>query len=445
MEKIKKKKKNVILLILLLCAGLIFFLVTLLMDVLGNQARKNHREEDSSAVELDVVYAFQNPQWNASMERVIRAFEEKYPDIILNYEVNYGDSVYEDILTKKIARDELGDLVQLKTPDAYVSAGLLGELDASVLKQCREVYSSDGKGYGVPMAESTWGILYNKNLFAQCGLDVPETYEQFLQACETLKQNHITPVGIAGADLWHLEYWMNHFFSTDVLSRDARWLQKCAAGQTAWTDAEAVRMMQHLKTLFENGYVNENWMNVSDASLSYRMSEEAAAMIYTGPWTAAQVRQLNPDIDLGWFYLPDEEGERYAPDHLDAYWSVTKECAQDEDRYQAAMLFLNFFYSDTVYADFCESTGTFPMGKEDAGFEAGAFGSEVSEAMELADHKVSVYIGNEETPEGFEKYMLETVREIMYGSCGTEEGLQRIQDFWEQLSHEPEGGQGDMP
>ena len=104
MEKIKKKKKNVILLILLLCAGLIFFLVTLLMDVLGNQARKNHREEDSSAVELDVVYAFQNPQWNASMERV----HDRMPLMIPEKDVS--DWILEPGKTKEFLRMKMPQL-----------------------------------------------------------------------------------------------------------------------------------------------------------------------------------------------------------------------------------------------------------------------------------------------------------------------------------------------
>ena len=45
----------------------------------------------------------------------MRNFEKKYPNIKVNYEVNYEDKVYEDILIKKIARNELGDIVQLKT------------------------------------------------------------------------------------------------------------------------------------------------------------------------------------------------------------------------------------------------------------------------------------------------------------------------------------------
>lgn len=50
----------------------------------------------------------------------------------MNYEVNYLDKVYEDILIKKIARDELGDIVQLKTPGMYASSDTLGEISDEV-------------------------------------------------------------------------------------------------------------------------------------------------------------------------------------------------------------------------------------------------------------------------------------------------------------------------
>ena len=43
-------------------------------------------------------------------------------------------------------------------------------------------------------------------------------------------------------------------------------------------------------------------MTATDTSLSYNMSEGEFAMIYTGPWTAAAIEKLQPDMELGWFY-----------------------------------------------------------------------------------------------------------------------------------------------
>ena len=49
-----------------------------------------------------------------------------------------------------------------------------------------------------------------------------------------------------------------------------------------------------------------------------------------------------------------------------------------------------------------------------------------------ADRRISIYIGNEDTPQGFEKSMLEIVKETLNGDVSAEEGLQMIQKTWEQ-------------
>ncbi|MCD8230839.1 MAG: extracellular solute-binding protein [Clostridiales bacterium] len=408
-----------------LCAALIY-------DICVNRVNATDAEEKTEQVELELVYAYQNPQWNSAIENMIQEFEEAYPDIVINYDVNYEDNVYEDILTRRITRNELGDIVQLKTPEAYAEGGLLGEISEDVAGLVSSVYTYEDKIYGVGAVESTWGVLYNKTLFEKYGLEEPQTYEEFLEICQTLSDNGITPIGIGGSDLWHMEFWVNHFFHTDILTADTDWLKKCSAGEVSWTDEEAVTMMTHLYELCANGYVNASWLTTTDTSLSYMMSEGDVALLYTGPWTASAIEKLNDEMELGWFYIPDESGTVYATDNLDTFWSVTAECAADEEKYEAAMTFLTWFYSDEVYAELCETSCTFPLTGIEADYGEAAVLQDAWEAFCDADERVSVYIGNEDTPEDFEKSMLEQVRKIMNGDYSVEEGLQLIQNSWEQ-------------
>lgn len=440
----KKKYRStgqdkIIIIMAVLGIALVLLFLTFLMEGITGQTSK--QEEETSAedvITLDLVYAYQNPQWNSAMEALILEFEETYPEIDIDYEVSYEDSVYEDVLSAKIARDELGDLVQLKTPAAYAESGLLGEISEEVAALVTTTYTSDGTVYGVGMVESTWGILYNRAIFEEYGLEEPETYEDFLSLCRTLKRKGITPIGVGGSDLWHMEYWVNHFFNTDVLSVDADWLTKCLAGEVSWTDEEPQQMISHLCGLFSSGYINENWLTTTDTSLAYKMTEGEIAMIYTGPWTAAAVQKLDSEMDLGWFYLPDEEGTVYASDHYDVYWSVTTDCAQDEQKYEAAMTFLSFFYSQDVYRELCTTTYNLSLLSENEETETmvDALMEEVLDDLAGVDAAVETYIGNEETPEGFEKRMLETVQEILSGERTAEEGLEEIQAIWEECSGE---------
>ena len=433
--KQQKKKSKITFLIPFLILALVTLGASLLYDILVNEHGKAKNMEPENAedtVVLELAYAYQNSQWNSAIESIVQAFEKEYPDIEINYDINYEDNVYEDNLSKRIARDELGDIVQLKTPEAYAAGGLLGEISGEVADQVNSVYYYDDKVYGVGAVESTWGILYNKSLFDSLELKEPETYSDFLRICEALKRRNITPIGVGGGDLWHMEYWVNHFFRTDVLSKDEEWLKKCEAGEVSWTDEKPTQMMAHLCQMFDSGYVNEDWMTATDTSLSYNMSEGEFAMIYTGPWTAAAIEKLQPDMELGWFYVPDENGTVYASDNLDTFWSITASCAEDPEKYDAAMTFLNYFYSEEAYSRLCEDSSTFPLTDVEMQYEENSLLEDTWSSFAAADRRISIYIGNEDTPQGFEKSMLEIVKETLNGDVSAEEGLQMIQKTWEQ-------------
>ncbi len=428
--------KRVKLIIAALVLGLIALCASLVWDLFATRISRQETSSDHQQVELTIVFAFQNTQWDAAVETLIEEFQEAYPQIKVNIEVSYEDQVYEDILSKKIARNELGDIVQLKTPEAYAAMGLLGEISPEVAALVSSVYTYDDTIYGVGAVESTWGVLYNKTMFEAFGLSEPETYEDFLNICQTLVDNGITPIGVGGADLWHLEYWMNHFFHTDVLSTDENWLKHCSLGTVSWTDAAGETMLNHIFNLVDAGYVDDNWLTTTDTSLAYRMSNGRMALLYTGPWTAAAIESINEKMQLGWFYVPDEDGAVYATDNLDTFWSVTAACAEDEEKYAAAMTFLEYFYSDEVYAQFCATSCTFPLTDAEVEYEEGSVYEDAWQSFLAADERVSVYIGNEDTPEEFEKGMLEIVRNVMSGSVTVTEGLEKIQALWESNSGE---------
>lgn len=155
-----RKRILIIVTIIVLVSVLAALCGTLFYDSMRNrEAAKKDKEDDENQVEIELVYAYQNPQWNSAIEATVRNFEELYPNIKVNYEVNYLDKVYEDILIKKIARDELGDIVQLKTPGMYASSDTLGEISDEVTDLVKYTYDVDGKVYGVERS-SPLPVLY---------------------------------------------------------------------------------------------------------------------------------------------------------------------------------------------------------------------------------------------------------------------------------------------
>ena len=81
------------------------------------------------------------------------------------------------------------------------------------------VTSSDGKVYGIPVSKEISYIYYNKDLFAEAGLEAPdvayETWDEFFDACDTLKSKNITPVSMDTADLgWLSNLWYSGLIGT---------------------------------------------------------------------------------------------------------------------------------------------------------------------------------------------------------------------------------------
>ncbi len=429
----KKTKKSVA--IGLALAVMLLAIVSMSVSLWQEYAKRRKNIEKESGkhevIQLDLTYAYQNPQWNSAIEKLIRDFESDYPGIQVNYEIQYEDQVYEDVLAKKIARNELGDLVQMKSPKVYAQNQLLTPISSKTASLTECVYEWNGSVYGVGAVETTSGILYNRDIFTRYGLSKPDSWEEFLALCQTLKEKGIMPVGMGGGDLWHMEYWVNHAFRTDVLSENAGWLSACREGKVSWTDAEPRRMMEHLLQLFENGYVNADWQMTTDGGLTYKMSEGEVAMIFTGPWTAATIQNLNDTIELGWFLLPGEDQKVYAADNLDTFWSVTAECGEDPETYEAAMTFLEYFYDPEHYMKICQEITAIPLIREAEPMEKTGIQDDVLDAFARADVRQTAYIGNEDTPEDFEKNFLLLTKRMLAGELSADETLKEIQEEWE--------------
>lgn len=61
-----------------------------------------------------------------------------------------------------------------------------------------ERYASDGRKYQLPLDYVDIAVFYNKDMFAELGLQVPVTWSEWLECCQTIKNNGYTPIAIGG-------------------------------------------------------------------------------------------------------------------------------------------------------------------------------------------------------------------------------------------------------
>jgi raffinose/stachyose/melibiose transport system substrate-binding protein len=136
-------------------------------------------------------------------EAVAAAFHAKNPDITVNVETRPGGSEGDNIVKTRLSTGEMtdvflynsGSLFQALNPQQNL-VPLTGEPWAGQLEEVfKPTVSVGNELYGAPITSSTGGgILYNKKVYEQLGLQVPKTWAAFMANNAKIKAAGITPV-----------------------------------------------------------------------------------------------------------------------------------------------------------------------------------------------------------------------------------------------------------
>lgn len=429
----------------------IIAIVTIVLIVLGgwllfesiseyNKSKESVKQTESDEftdeVELDVTFISLESSWNMAMSSMISDFEEENPDIEINYKVYSESGLYDDTINKLYARGELGDVVEIITPAIYAENDVLYPIPDSIADKTDAVSVYKGETYGVGTVGYTTGVIYNKRMFEKFGLEEPETYEDFLNICQTLKDHGITPMIAGGANDWHLSFLLNHFLRTDILERKADWLSDLRLGKVSWTDSEPVAMLTDMTDLFNSGYIDSLWETIPDGSIASMMADESVAMVYSGGWMISDIQNISKNVDIGWFFLPDEDGNIAVEQQVGGYWTLTQECGEDSEKLEAATKFLNYFYSTDVYATMCSSVTGIPILKTPVEPDYSTVQQDIWDKFADADVKYSEDLSSTFIPQEFRKYLYQTLKDTLRQDITPEDAAQSIENEWDETWEE---------
>lgn len=166
--------------------------------------------------------------------------------------------------------------------------------------------SVDGKTYMIPTAGDVSNVMwYNKKMFADNGIQPPKTWDEFMAACAKLKAAGITPIVAGNKDLWVAGNWIGHLISRVV-------------GEQAYADAlllkqpfnspDFAKAYGYVKQLWDNKYINDSVNSIADNEADVAFFNGQAAMHPIGSWLVSSAIEEAPDLDLGYFNLPEMPG-----------------------------------------------------------------------------------------------------------------------------------------
>lgn len=257
-----------------------------------------------------------------------------------------ADSVSDDVL---LARS--GGLLDL-TGESFLSNYTPSVLDAQAI---------DGKQYAVPTGLSySTGVYYNKQMFADAGLDVPTTWSELENVMTTLKSEGIAPFGIGGKDGWPGGLVMLGVAGGELpTTADKQDLAAALWDQSATLDSGVpLTILQKTQEVFDNAQSNFAGAGYDEIPAGFAAGD--FAMTPDGTWNSPTIAAAVGDaFDFGYFPLP---GGDDAADNASLNGKIELQLgvAASSKNQAAALAWLEFFSDPATYTQFVADSGFSP-------------------------------------------------------------------------------------
>ncbi|WP_334104650.1 sugar ABC transporter substrate-binding protein [Muricomes intestini] len=319
---------------------------------------KSTGKEKTAGGEEQVVLKWQSWDPVSKYQPVIDAYEKANPNVKIEYEQ------VSDYLTKiftEASSDELPDLIscQVGYTQAFADAGILEEVDIEELKSDENFDFNDfwettlnyatyeDKYYGLPVDGGNYAWAYNKKMFDQLGIEVPEdgyTWDEFLTVCQQLMK-HKDELGIDYATL------VNDYGMKTVLPYI--WQNGVEYAKCNLDDPKAIEAVQFLVDLYDKYKVIPPMEKLDEGSLPIvgMLNSGSIAMGRVALWEALK---LEDNDKLEWQLMPAPYGNN--GDKGEVLYVNTLSVASSSEQKEQALDFMKFITGKEGLKIYLENT-----------------------------------------------------------------------------------------
>jgi raffinose/stachyose/melibiose transport system substrate-binding protein len=271
------------------------------------------------------------------VNKMAQDYMKSHPNIRLDIKVGTSYNLERN---KEFAADDAPDLFFVRGFDEMEDwSRLLADLSAEpwmaqVSEQARPGMTVAGKQYGFPVSYEGIGMIYNKDLFEQAGIDkIPETLSELRDVNERLRAAGISSFYEAHQNEARLG---QHFFGLpfSLLGDEAPAFVKGL--NTGAVQLDDNRFMNGFFEVLDMTLVygeGGDSLGIEYNTLIENFSNGRSAMMIDGNWVAEWVHRMNGGLRLGMFAIPlseDPEDTRLPVD-VSAYFVINNRSEHIEE------------------------------------------------------------------------------------------------------------------
>lgn len=257
--------------------------------------------------------------WQAAMDK----FEELHPEVTIEFE-SRGFEEIRQTAPMILNSDEVPDVMEYNKGNAtagFLSQnGLLTDLtDVAIEYGWDQILSpglqttsryengimGSGQWYGVTNYGEYVMVYYNKDMFAEHGVEVPTTFEEWEAAMQTFVDAGITPLSVGAT-----EYPAQHIFYQLVLSQaDRDWVNafELYQGDVDFHDEAFTYAAEKIVDWVERGFISDDATGIPAEDMGVAFTNGEHPMMVSGSWWYGRFMNEIENFEWGTFLWPGNE------------------------------------------------------------------------------------------------------------------------------------------
>jgi multiple sugar transport system substrate-binding protein len=315
----------------------------------------------SKKTEISVVaaqYGQNTADWWATFEE---DFEKEHTDIDLVVDVVSWNDIYTKVNTR-LTNNDAPDILNIDVFADYQADGLLLPASDYISEETyAKFYESfldqsvvNGTVWAVPDLASARALYYNVDIFNEVGIDVPTTWDELTDACQSILDYYNGDVYPWGMDMTTDEGQAAFAYYTwnnggGFVDDDGNW---------TLNSAENVEAIEYAIGLYNAGYTNTDPSNETRYNLQDMFGAGKVAMMIAPNSLPTYCEDGGYDVNYAVTSIPCNTGESVSAGVMDRFMCFDNDYSDEE--LAAIKEFFDFFYEDQRYSDWVLMEGFLP-------------------------------------------------------------------------------------
>ncbi|GGM26911.1 ABC transporter substrate-binding protein [Promicromonospora citrea] len=252
--------------------------------------------------------------------KAIEIFEEEHPDVTVDVEKQTFEQIQKNAKIV-LTGDDVPDVMEFNKGNAtagqLAAQGLLAPLTdaaeergwaeklpgslATTARYDEQGLMGSGDWYGVPNYGEFVGVYYNKDMFADLGLEVPTTLDELEDVLAAFKAEGVTPLAEAGA-----EYPLGQLWYELVLAHGDRALvddYQLFANDVDFHDDAMTQATETLDEWIDKGYIAADSAALTAEDMGVSFIDGTYPIMVSGSWWFGRLA-TEMQADWGQFNFP---------------------------------------------------------------------------------------------------------------------------------------------